>query len=179
MTGIVVACHGMSRAAKRGLTVDDHDSSLDVDAQATITRTALELKRDAQAHIRRVICSEATCAYQTALIMGLVLDIPMGAIRRDGRLGECRITDGRTASSIVRKAAPLSCPYDFTPQGGEDNLMVLARHLAAIMDHGHGLLDSSKAGLLVIGHPLGLKALSHHFRQPSDLPPGSYRLLRL
>lgn len=152
MPGIIIACHGMSHATGQAPAADRPDVPLDVDAQTKVTRAALELKRDAQVRIRRIVCSEATCAYQTALVMGLVLDIPMGAIRRDKRLREC-------------------------PRG-EDALLALSRHLAAIMDHGHGLLDSNKAGLLVIGHPLGLKHLSSHFRQPSDLPAGGYCLLR-
>lgn len=151
MPGIVIASQGTGRMPRTGPGRAGAAAAIDVDAQTAITRTALEMKRDAQIHVRRVICSDGTCAYQTALVMGIVLDIPMGEIRRDARLDEGR--------------------------PGEDELLALVRHLDAIMDHGHGLLDSNKVGLLVIGHPRGLNNLSRHFRHPSDLPPGGYRLL--
>lgn len=172
MPSIIIACSGETNRDAERRTGRYPDPPLSLRGQEVATRTALELKRDHHVAIRRVVCSGRTNAYQTALVMALVLDTPMSSIRRDERLDECLF--GRLPAQ-----ASAAIPYDFTRDGGEDHLAVLARHLAAMLDHGHGLLDSAKTEILLVGHSLGLKTLSHHFRQPGNLQPGTYRLLRL
>lgn len=172
MPSIIIACSGETNRDAERRTGKYPDPPLSLRGQEVATRTALELKRDRNVAIRRIICSGRTNAYQTALVMALVLDVPMSAIRRDERLDECLFGKAQVQANTA-------FPYDFSRNGGEDHLAVLARHLAAMLDHGHGLLDSAKTEILLVGHPLGLKTLSHHFRQPGDLQPGTYRLLRL
>jgi broad specificity phosphatase PhoE len=172
MPSIIIACCGDTNRGAGRQSGKFPDPLLSLAGQEQATRMALELKRDQDIAIKRIACSGRTNAYQTALVMALVLDIPMSAIRRDERLDECAF--GR-ATNQVRA----TIPYDFSRAGGEDHLMVLARHLSVMLEHGHGMLDSAKTGLLLVGHSLGLKTLSNHFRQPGELAPGQYRLLRL
>jgi broad specificity phosphatase PhoE len=187
MPAIILGRHGPTEWTSAHRIQGHTDIPLSLEGQDKVTRMAVLLKRHQNTRIRRIVCSDLSRAYQTALVVCVVLDIPMTAIIRDDRLRECRYgkLEGLTVDEARRLTGePLTAteppyPYDYTPWGGEDYLAVLTRHLTAIIDHGHELLDCQEAGLLIIGHGRGLGTVLHHFKQPPKMKPGTYRLLQL
>lgn len=186
MSAIVLARHGKTDLTESRRLHGENDMSINLEGQENVARMAIELKRNRDVRIRRVVCSDSGRAYQSALVIRLVLDIPMNIIR-DERLRECNI--GRLEGLSIDEAQNLTkkefhtpdalFPFDFRPWGGEDYLTVLTRHLTAIVDHSYGLPNGDLAHMLVVGHCWGLGAVLYHFRQPSLMSTGSYRLLRL
>lgn len=151
MPAVVLATSGATNWGPGQKIQDRSQTPLSLDGQERVTFTALELKRNPKIKIRRIVCSESCSAYQTSIVMAVILDIPMAEIFRDERLRE--------------------------GWKGEDNLVVVTRHLSCLMDHGRGLLDRDKISLLLVGHPSSLDSMLGHFRQKPIMDHGVHKLL--
>lgn len=181
----VLARHGLTDWNVQRRLQGQTDVPLNAEGQEQAAKLALNIKRDSKIRIRRLVCSDLSRAYQTALVVGIVLDIPMTQIVRDDRLRECRfgrleglaIDDARRLAKEPADAPEQAYPYDYTPWGGEDYLMVLARHVSAIIDHTRGLGADARNSVLFVGHGRGLGTVLHHNKLPPKMVQGGYRLL--